>query len=570
MDFGSAVREARKKQKWSQQELADRSGVSRQAVNGLEQNRGRVSTFRSVEPLLNFKIVGLEPGEHIGERIRATRMKRRVSQAELAEASGMSANTVRALESGGGLVERLSCLVPHASRSARIVVEDEERRQGSNRRKPRPFTPKPSSHGHLQVEIGNATLFLGDAADVIGGLPLIDAVITDGPYGLSFMSKGWDYAVPRASFWSLCAERMKPGAHLLNFASARTYHRMAVEVEDAGLEIRDQILWLNGEGFPKTHDVSHGIDKHFGHDRPKLEMQNRLGFNKLQERHGVQTVNVTHFERHDGLAVTPEAARWQGWGNALKPAHEPCVLARKPMAGSVAANLIAHGVGALNIDACRVPGDVSPPSELGEGVQRSEGSPTRTGRYPANLIHDGSEAVVALFPVTTTGIGTRHARGENTIYSGSFGGKAHSEDLSPNGGDTGSAARYFYCAKASVKERDEGLEIWRQRSPAVVEPASFPDDGSSAKHDRVNHHATVKPIKLMEQLCKLVTPPGGLILDPFLGSGTTGVAAVRNGFRFVGVEVDVESFTVAAARIAHAQSIAVPDEVLALRAAMDL
>ncbi len=443
---------------------------------------------------------------------------------------------------------------------------------------PQPAARVHDNHEPHPINIGNATLYLGDSAAILPYIPDLDSIVTDGPYGISFMGKKWDYDVPKAAFWSLCAQRMKPGAYLLNFASPRTYHRMAVEVEDAGLEIRDQLLWLNGEGFPKSHDLSNAIDKHLGKIRPKTNAQNRLGFNKLQEQHGVQTVNVKVWDKPSDQPITAEARQWKGWGNALKPAHEPCVMARKPMGCSLAANTLQHGVGGLNIDACRVPGQVSPAVKLRARVRETGKSPTRPGqygptitnrtsvetygahrsgeelgRYPANIVLDGSAEVNALFPQTKTGQGTKKARGKNNIYNGNFGGEADSTDLNVNGGDVGSAARYFYCAKASVKEREHGLHALK----IGAEDAS-----------RVNVHPTVKPVALMDHLCKLVTPPGGLILDPFLGSGTTGVAAVQNGFRFVGIEIDPESFVIAAARIAHAQGLPIPNEVQALRASL--
>lgn len=443
----------------------------------------------------------------------------------------------------------------------------------------------------IEVSIGNATLILGDAAKAIPHLPYLDAVVTDGPYGISFMGKGWDYAVPKADFWGLVAERMKPGAYLLNFASARTYHRMAVEVEDAGLEIRDQILWLNGEGFPKSHDLSNAIDKHLGKKRPKVKTQSRLGFNKLQEQHGVQTVNVKAWKKVSDQAITTEAAKWKGWGNALKPAHEPCVMARKPMKASLAANTLQHGVGGLNIDACRIPGESSPTIKLRERTRATGKAATRPGeygvtitnrtsparygeprsgeelgRYPANIMHDGSEDVVALFPQTKRGKGTKKARGKNNICTGDFGGDADATNLTANGGHVGAASRYFYCAKASPKERDEGLAEWTKSASVFFQTANGasgkPSEGNKMNTPRVNIHPTVKPLALMEHLCKLVTPPGGLVLDPFLGSGTTGVAAVKNGFKFIGIEIDPESFTIAAARIAHAQGLPIPQKVM--------
>jgi site-specific DNA-methyltransferase (adenine-specific) len=295
----------------------------------------------------------------------------------------------------------------------------------------------------------------------------VDAIVTDPPYGLSFMGKKWDYDVPSEELWRQCFRVLKAGGHLLCFAGTRTQHRMAVRIEDAGFEIRDMIAWVYGSGFPKSLDVSKAIDKAAGAEREVVGtritgaamsgkasgIENGQGGTEFGS--GQNEVPIT-------APATPEAKQWEGWGTALKPALEPITVARKPLIGTVAENVLQHGTGAINVDGGRV----------GE-------------RWPANFIHDGSEEVTDLL---------------------------------------GSAARFFYCAKASKRDRDEG-----------------------------NHHPTVKPTDLMRYLCRLVTPPDGTVLDPFMGSGSTGKAAVLEGFRFIGIEREEEYCEIAKARIKHAQ-----------------
>lgn len=359
------------------------------------------------------------------------------------------------------------------------------------------------------IIIGNATLYLNDSAAILPSLSDLDSVVTDGPYGLQFMGKAWDYGVPKADFWNLCLAAMKPGAFLLNFASARTYHRMAVEVEDGGFKVVDQIMWAYGSGMPKGgRNVSRDIDAALGHEREIIGHQKALGYEPLQALHGVQSVNVDGHPLRCSEAIKPEAEARKGFGTILKPAHEPIIMAQKRFKGSVARNVLEHGTGALNIDGCRVEG----------------------GRWPANLVHDGSEVIVGDFP--------------------------------------GDSARFFYCPKPSTKERDEGLDgfkkalkPWFQTANGTSGKASPMGAQIGQKRARANQHPTVKPVALMRYLCRLVTPPQGLILDPFLGSGTTGVAAMKEGFKFVGIERDPESFAISCARIAHAQGLPVPAEV---------
>jgi DNA modification methylase len=400
----------------------------------------------------------------------------------------------------------------------------------------------------------------------------VDAVVTDPPYGLSFMGKKWDYDVPGVEVWAECLRVLKPGGHLLAFAGTRTQHRMAVRIEDAGFEIRDMIAWVYGSGFPKSLDVSKAIDKM---DAAQEQQARRYRFTEwvrstgitskqideatqtnmgghyttaasqpaimtrehleacrhllgeipewVEREADIRSVESKNFAEREVVGerrqrannasrsnapmnasigevefitnpATPEAKQWQGWGTALKPALEPITVARKPLIGTVAENVLQHGTGAINVDGCRVGTEEIIDFKRKENaitasgwkdVNRNPYEQHSQGRWPANFIHDGSEEVTDLL---------------------------------------GSAARFFYCAKASKRDRDEG-----------------------------NHHPTVKPTDLMRYLCRLVTPPDGTVLDPFMGSGSTGKAAVLEGFRFIGIEREEEYCEIAKARIKHAQ-----------------
>jgi site-specific DNA-methyltransferase (adenine-specific) len=333
----------------------------------------------------------------------------------------------------------------------------------------------------------------------------VDAIITDPPYEIGFMNKQWDRTgvAYQLMTWLACYRVLKPGGHLLAFGGSRTYHRIAVAIEDSGFDIRDTIMWLYGSGFPKSHNLDGG---------------------------------------------------WSGWGTALKPAHEPIIVARKPFKGTVEKNVIKYGTGALNIDGCRVGTDILPEQRAGQaklGTFEREDmvTPERVGRWPANVIHDGSEEVVSGFPDNVKGIVGAKACGKVQFMDkhdqkGSIGGFA----------DTGSAARFFYCAKASKLDREEGLEDLPTGILNRTNPGGIENDPKWAPRERKNIHPTVKPTDLMRYLCRLVTPPGGLILDPFTGSGSTGKAAILEGFRFVGIEMNPEYRDIAEARIAHAAS----------------
>ncbi|MFO0202414.1 MAG: DNA-methyltransferase, partial [Alphaproteobacteria bacterium] len=372
-------------------------------------------------------------------------------------------------------------------------------------------------------EQDGVTLYHGDCREILAGLPdeSVSAVVTDPPYGLAFMGKKWDYDVPAVEVWAECLRVLKPGGHLLAFAGTRTQHRMAVRIEDAGFEIRDMIAWVYGSGFPKSLDVSKAIDKAAG---AKREVTGRHGGCGIKSGGGSKQMGVAAGydapaftgERRDNPA-TEAARQWQGWGTALKPALEPITVARKPLIGTVAENVLSHGTGGLNVDGCRVgtsknvPASVSkkaPANCYGKFAEGGEttgigGHDPNLGRWPANLIHDGSEEVVGLFPDAGGGYGVRGGRAGATV--GHFGMGATMETV--GFGDTGSAARFFYTAKADKADRGPG-----------------------------NNHPTVKPVDLMRYMVRLVCPIGGVVLDPFSGSGTTLAAAQAEGCLAIGVE----------------------------------
>lgn len=365
------------------------------------------------------------------------------------------------------------------------------------------------------------TLYHGDCLDILPMLAdnTVDSIVTDPPYGLSFMGKDWDHGVPGVAFWEAALRVAKPGAHLLAFGGTRTFHRLAVAIEDAGWEIRDTVMWVYGSGFPKSHDVSKAIDKAAGATREvvgtrKLDIGIQSG-----SMHAGRSVNI--IDAPITAPATPAANQWDGWGTALKPAWEPIIVARKPLAGTVAENVLTWGTGAINVDGCRVGTtdnlDRVSGSYDGTGFGMAAGNITEAhpaGRWPANLIHDGSDEVVGLL---------------------------------------NDAARFFYCAKASKRDRDEGCEGMEARQVFGDDGGTYQGLSNSNKPSR-NHHPTVKPTALMRYLVRLVTSPEGIVLDPFMGSGSTGKAAIMEGFRFIGIELDAEYLEIARARIAWAQA----------------
>ena len=388
----------------------------------------------------------------------------------------------------------------------------------------------------------------------------IDSIVTDPPYELGFMGKTWDSTgiAYNTEVWQQCLRVLKPGGHLLAFGGSRTYHRLACAIEDAGFQIRDQIMWVYGSGFPKSLDVSKAIDKAAGADRDIISSTYR------GDRAGVSSGIMGQVKPRTDHVTAPAsdaAKQWEGWGTALKPAHEPIVLARKPLDGTVANNVLTHGLGGINIDGCRVEanGDKLNGGKEGgtdnevfsKGLGESSGKSMKLdGRFPANFIHDGSDEVLELFPDSKAGerpVKANKPTGEH--YEGGWGPISDGERVMFQGG---SAARFFYCAKASKKDRNEGLDNFPADKPV------FGDDGgtyqglSNSKNPQANHHPTVKPTDLMRYLIRLVTPPHGTILDPFTGSGSTGKAAVLEGFNFIGIELDPDYIAIAEARIQHA------------------
>ena len=385
----------------------------------------------------------------------------------------------------------------------------------------------------------------GDCLEVMKDLHdnSVDAIVTDPPYGINFMAKKWDYAIPSIKVWQEAIRVLKPGGHMLCACGTRTQHRMACNIEDAGFEIRDCIFWHYGSGFPKSLDIGKAIDKAAGAEREVTGTKSAsIQGNPFEESYPEESkqVDIT-------APATPEAQQWDGWGTALKPSTEIFTLARKPLSEkTVAANVLKWGTGGINIDECRVPtkhddavamercnspgsGRMQPGGGLNGSstFRRSTGTgemDTTKGRFPANLIHDGSEEVAGLFPV--------------------------------------SKARFFYAAKASKSERNAGLENMPDAEKYTAKAGTFGvhdcfsgksgDDAWKAKHPdlpKKNNHPTVKPVALMEYLCTLITPPNGTVLDPFMGSGTTGVACVKTNRNFIGIELDENYFQIAKKRI---------------------
>ena len=416
-------------------------------------------------------------------------------------------------------------------------------------------------------------VYVGDNIEVLKSFPdnSIDSVVTDPPYGLGkepdaievlqswittgyhevkgkgFMGKEWDAFVPQPLFWKEIYRVLKQGGYVLSFAGTRTYDWIVMAVRLAGFEIRDMIAWLYGSGFPKSLDISKAIDKSMGakrevvgkHQRPAKSIYTQAQVEMSKD------VNIT-------APSTEEAKQWQGWGTALKPALEPIVMARKPLDGTVARNILKHGVGGINIDASRVPTNdkaTFPEGDYGESNFRNNirtSDPNPDGRFPANVIHDGSDEVVSLFPNSDGGTGEIkvYESYDNNIH---FNASKNVNRISY--ADEGSASRFFYTAKASQEERNFGLYDFEK--DVVTDGRTKPIDNAfnRGKTKRKNTHPTVKPIELMRYLVRLVTPKNGICLDPYLGSGTTAIACEMEKFRWIGIELMPEYAEIAKARI---------------------
>ena len=413
-----------------------------------------------------------------------------------------------------------------------------------------------------QVKLINA-----DCIEAMKAMPdnSMDSIVTDPPYELGFMGKSWDASgiAFNVEVWREALRVIKPGGHLIAFSGSRTYHRMAVAIEDAGFEIRDQIMWVYGSGFPKSHNVSKGIDKAAGAEREVVgtRPQRANSANSLVPMNA--SVDDVENITTPATPATPAAKQWDGWGTALKPAHEPMVLARKPIQGTVANNVLTHGTGGLNIDGSRVEGKLDgDPNRFAKtdggnfntslALENHDAPVVRSeGRWPANFIHDGSDEVVALFPDTNKGTARIGKPGGST-----FGGTAMSDEVIGTWyGDSGSAARFFYCAKASKRDRNEGLdgfEAKRDHDGRADGGVGGDNPRNRTNNAKLNHHPTVKPTTLMQYLVRLVTPPNGIVLDPFMGSGSTGKACAYEGFDFVGIDQSAEYVAIAQARIDYA------------------
>jgi site-specific DNA-methyltransferase (adenine-specific) len=416
-------------------------------------------------------------------------------------------------------------------------------------------------------------LFEGNCLEVMKTMDAdsIDSIVTDPPYELGFMGKSWDSSgiAFNVEVWQEALRVLKPGGHLIAFSGSRTYHRMAVAIEDAGFEIRDQIMWVYGSGFPKSHNISKTLDK--SENNEVWENNAYGGGNSKCDKCGKWMISGSPCQCPKPIVEfkTPAAKQWQGWGTALKPAHEPMVLARKPLIGTVANNVLTFGVGGLNIDGSRVEGDAwtRPPQSDNAIYGKFEPIETQSntaGRFPANFIHDGSDEVVALFPTVKGQVGMTKDVGGYRFIVGDL---DSVQKFTKGTTDSGSAARFFYCAKASKKDRNEGLADLELKSAGFSTRyclecgKNVPQAGSCGCNAGIemrppnpqhNHHPTVKPTSLMQYLVRLVTPPNGIVLDPFLGSGSTGKAAMYEGFNFIGIELTPEYLPIAKARILFA------------------
>jgi site-specific DNA-methyltransferase (adenine-specific) len=395
----------------------------------------------------------------------------------------------------------------------------------------------------------------------------IDSIVTDPPYGISFMGKSWDYDVPNVDTWKELMRVIKPGGHIIVACGTRTQHRMAVNIEDAGFEIRDIVAWVYGSGFPKSLNIGKAINKIDGVEFVSKPASG-VGFMNNDKEDGYHpTIN----QLEQVGESSDRAKQWEGWGTALKPAMELWTLARKPLSEkTVAENVLKWGTGGINIDECRVGtsgGTEKIDTEnctksLGkyvDGLNGGKVSQIDMGRFPANFIHDGSDEVVSMFPETKGGgsqNGSRKWKGEEGDGGyGGWAGKVSTDNYISRDNGKGSASRFFYTAKASKSERNAGLDGFEKVDFQIGDDR--PSGGSWERRNmkkpepRQNFHPTVKPVALMRYLTRLITPKGGVVLDPYMGSGSTGIACMQEGFNFIGVEMDKEYFEIAKARIEH-------------------
>ena len=425
-------------------------------------------------------------------------------------------------------------------------------------------------------------LILGDCIDKLKELDdnSIDSIVTDPPYGLSFMGKKWDYDVPSQEIFEECLRVLKPGGHLLSFAGSRTYHRMAVRVEDAGFEIRDQIMWIYGSGFPKSHNIGKSVDKLQGNEREVIgtKIHSQKGVKAAEER---TTIGAGAFGEPREADITKGNSQYEGWGTALKPAHEPIVMARKPLSEkTVVNNVLEWGTGGINIEESRISYKSKDDMEIRKNTHRETNKlgdgnfgggkysqPVESGRFPANIILDKEAGKIldeqsGISKSTGGRSGNKEGVGQNGIY-GQYSGEV--KDGNPGLGDVGGASRFFYCPKTSKTDRNEGLEDFKGKQIGTYNAhssdleiyggsslgAASMSGNNKMPQPKQNFHPTVKPTDLMSYLIRLVTPKDGTALDPFMGSGSTGKAAVRGGFDFIGIEREKDYIEIAEARIQY-------------------
>ena len=394
---------------------------------------------------------------------------------------------------------------------------------------------------YLYYQENDYELYKGKMQEVLSTFEegSVDSIICDPPYELNFMGKGWDNSgvAFQKDTWEHCFKVLKEGGYLLAFGGSRTFHRIAVAIEDAGFEIRDCIMWLYGSGFPKSMNIGLAIDKKLGVESEVVGKKDYTMPSKIYN------INNGSGERLDCYETQPSSnlgKKYQGWGTCLKPAYEPIIVARKPFKCSLVENIMQNGVGGLNIDECRIPTSddlYRKPCENGSIYSQQEKQYTtgtmndsyKLGRFPANVILTYDE----------------------TNYEEVCGGMPTSD--TPNG----SASRYFYCAKASKKDRDEGLELFESFDGGV---GALRDGNRNNTIPKKNIHPTVKPVELMQYLVRLVTPKNGTILDCFMGSGSTGKAVMfenreRNAnYKFIGVEMTEEYLPICQSRIDYAKN----------------
>lgn len=407
------------------------------------------------------------------------------------------------------------------------------------------------------------TVMVGDCRETLQTLAdnSVDSIVTDPPYEIGFMGKGWDGSgvANDPALWAECYRVLKPGGHVLAFGAARTYHRMACAIEDAGFEIRDSLHWVYGSGFPKSHNVSKGIDKAAGLTRGRIPYENGILSGANNYGGGNSKHSPKGSTKSDDVALTDESQQWSGWGTALKPAHEPIVMARKPFAGTVAQNVLEHGTGAINIDGARI-GETS-------------------GRWPANvLLTHSTECDSECAPDCpareidrqsgqTKSTQGRPADTKAPAIIHDYGHGLHPDRPNAGHNDNGGASRYFaqpewspgdylasvYTPKAGKRERNAGLDgMPYTQSPTMGKGIGGKEHDPETATPKQNHHPTVKPVALMRYLIRIVTPPGGLVLDPFLGSGTTAVAAILEKFEWIGCELTAEYLPIIEGRTANA------------------